>query len=75
MLGCGVNLSTGILALEQPRRFRPRSASAYVLPGATWYEIQYDVQMAAICADIGGTQERPNCEPSPVAASAEVGAN
>ena len=41
-----------------------------VLPRATKHERQSDLQTAATCAGLGGSQERPSCKPRLAAASA-----
>ncbi|XP_045056113.2 solute carrier family 22 member 13 isoform X2 [Desmodus rotundus] len=46
----------GALALGCPGRYRPRSPTACVLPGATWHELQSDLQMATTRAGLGGAQ-------------------
>lgn len=58
-----------MLALEPLGRCRPRSASC-ALPGATWFEVQNDLQLFSSCAGLGGAWERVNCEPALAAASA-----
>ena len=62
------------LALEPPRRYRPRSTATYVLLEATWCELQSDLQMAATCAGLGGAQVKPSCKPRLTAVSAGAAA-
>ena len=55
----------GMLVLRPLGRYRPRLATAYALPRATWQELQNNPQMAATCAGLWGAQERPNCKLRP----------
>ena len=52
-----------MLALGLTDRSRPKSAAAFVLPGATWHELQSHLRLMVTCAGLRGTQERPSCEP------------
>lgn len=48
-----VTMCVGTGASEEGLWCRPRSAAACVQPGATWYELQSDLQMVATCAELG----------------------
>lgn len=41
---------------------RPSLATACALHGVTWFELQSDLQVVSICAELGGVWERVNCE-------------
>ena len=60
------------LALRPPRRCRPKSTSACVLPRTTQQKLQNDLQMAAICAGLRGAQVWPSYEPRSAAANARL---
>ena len=59
-----------MLAPGPPGRYRPKSDTTYVLSWINQQKLQSDLQMAATCAELGGVQERPSCEPRLAAASA-----
>ena len=57
----GLKLSTlGVLALGPPGTCRPTSVAICVLPGATWHELQSDLQIVATCAGLRDAQARPS---------------
>ena len=60
----------GAKALGFPGWYRPSSTPTCVLPGATLYELQSNLQMASTCARLGDSQVKPNSESSLVAAIA-----
>ena len=64
----------GTLALEPLGRCGPRTATADVLPGPTWHELQSNLQMPATSAGLGGAQMRPTCESWLAATSARPAA-
>ena len=41
--------------------------------GATWHELQSDLQIAVSSPGLSGAQVRPSCEPRPVTTSVNVG--
>ena len=47
----------GALVLGTPRRCRPRLGTACALPGPTYQELQNNLQIAATCAGLGGSQQ------------------
>lgn len=52
---------------------RAKSASACVLPGITWHDLQRDLQMSATYAEIAVSEARPSYEPRPTAIIAKPG--
>ena len=62
-----------MLALEPPRRYMPRSVSAFALPRSTQLEQQSDMQMVATFAGLRSAQERPSFEVRLVTTSAGPG--
>ena len=62
--------------MEVIRLFHPIWHSlklSIVCTWATQHELQNNLQVTAACAGLGGTQERPSCEPSLAAARVGLG--
>ena len=69
----GLILSTWYAGSVASQEVQPRSATTCVLPRATCFELQRDLQLPVACYGLGGAQERSRCEPRPAAASVWLG--
>ena len=70
----GLKLSTGCTGFGTSWEVQSQPPPIYALPGATQYELQCDLPMAATCAGLGGAQGRPSFEPRLAATNAGPGA-